>query len=316
MRICVFGAGGLGGYFGGRLAVAGADVTLIARGAHLAALREDGLRVRSVMGDFEARVAATDDPAEVGPVDMVLFTVKSYDTDAAARSLRPMLRQGNGQVPATAVVSLQNGVDNEERIAAAIGREYVVGGVAYILTSIAEPGVIYHVGGPTSLVFGELDGGRTERVERLLEACRQAGVKAELADDIRVALWSKYAFLCALAGMTAAVRLPIGEIRAEPAAMAQLGQLIEEGWRVARAEGVSLEDGYVERQMAFVETIEAGGFSSLYHDLVTGHRMELEALHGEMVRRAHRAGVDVPATRAVYAILSPWAKRNEPVQSR
>jgi 2-dehydropantoate 2-reductase len=281
MRICVFGAGGLGGYFGGRLAAAGNEVTLIARGAHLAALRDSGLRVRSVMGDFEARVAATDDPATVGAVDVVLFTVKSYDTDEAARSLRPMLRRADGRLPATAVVSLQNGVDNEERIAAASGHEHVVGGVAYILTSIAEPGVVHHVGGPASLVFGELDGRRSARVEQLLETCRQAGIKAEVADDIRVALWTKYAFLCALAGMTDAVRLPIGEIRTNPAASEMLSQLIEEGWRVARAEGVALPDDYVERQMAFVEAIEAGGYSSLYHDLVTGHRMELEALHGE-----------------------------------
>jgi 2-dehydropantoate 2-reductase len=287
-------------------------VTLIARGAHLAALRESGLRVRSVMGDFEARVAATDDPAEVGPVDVILFTVKSYDTDEAARSLRPMLRQADGRLPATAVVSLQNGVDNEERIAAAIGREHVVGGVAYILTSIAEPGVVDHVGGPTSLVFGELDGRRSARVEQLLETCRQAEIKAEVADDIRLALWAKYAFLCALAGMTAAVRLPIGEIRANPAASAMLRQLIEEGWRVARAESVALPDDYVERQMAFVETIEPGGYSSLYHDLMKGHRMELEALHGELLRRAQRAGVDAPATRTVYAVLSPWAGRNDP----
>lgn len=310
MRICVFGAGGLGGYFGGRLAQAGVDVTLIARGAHLAALRAGGLRVRSVTGDFETRVAATDDPAQVGPVDVVLFTVKSYDTDEAARSLRPMLRQADGRLPPTAVVSLQNGVDNEERIAAVIGRQHVVGGVAYILTSIAEPGVINHVGGPTSLVFGELDGTRSERVEQLLETCRQAGIKAEVADDIRGALWSKYAFLCALAGMTAAVRLPIGEIRADPAARTFFRQLIDDGWRVARAEDVALPDDYVERQMTLVETIEPGGYSSLYHDLVTGHRMELDALHGELLRRAVKAGVEVPATRAVHAILSPWAARN------
>jgi 2-dehydropantoate 2-reductase len=310
MRICVFGAGGLGGYFGGRLAQAGADVTLIARGAHLAALREGGLRIRSVMGDFETRVTATDDPAQVGPVDVILFTVKSYDTDEAARSLRPMLREGDGRWPATAVVSLQNGVDNEERIAAVIGRQHVVGGVAYILASIAEPGLINHVGGPTSLVIGELDGQRSARVEQLLETCRRSGIRAELATDIRVALWSKYAFLCALAGMTAAVRLPIGDIRDEPAARALLRSLIEEGWRVGRAEGVALPDDYVERQMAFVETIEPGGYSSLYHDLVTGHRMELDALHGELLRRGMKADVEVPATRAVHAILSPWAARN------
>jgi 2-dehydropantoate 2-reductase len=310
MRIAVFGAGGLGGYFGARFAQAGAEVHLIARGAHLAAVRSTGLTVRSVLGDFHVTLPATDDPAEIGPVDVVLFAVKSYDTEEAARHLAPLLRAGPPGTSATAVVSFQNGIDNEEKLAAAIGWEHVVGGVCYVFSAIAEPGVISHTGGPTSLIFGEFSGQRTRRVERLLDLCRQAGVRAEIADDIRVALWSKYAFLCALAGMTAAVRLPIGEIRADPAARATFGAIVEEGWRLAGAEGVPLAADFVDRQMAFVDGLEAEGFSSLHHDLVTGHRMELEPLHGELVRRAERAGMDVPASRAVYAILSPWARRN------
>ena len=312
MRIAVFGAGALGGYFGGRLAQAGADVHLIARGAHLAALRERGLSVRSVFGDFHVEARATDDPGEIGPVDLVLFSVKSYDTQAAAARLAPLLRPAAADRYATGVVSFQNGIDNEEKIAAAVGWEHVVGGVGYIFATVAEPGVIEHIGGPANLVFGEFGGQRTQRVEELLALCRRAGVTAEIANDIRVALWSKYAFLCALAGMTAALRLPIGEIRADPAARAMLRAIIEEGWHVARAERVALPEDYVERQMGFVDSLVPEGFSSLHHDLVTGHRMELDALHGELLRRAARAVVDVPATRSVYAILSPWATRNSP----
>jgi len=310
MRIAVFGAGGLGGYFGGRLALAGADVQLIARGAHLAALRARGLAVRSVLGDFEVRLPATDDATDVGPVDFVFFTVKSYDTDQAAQRLAPLLRPAGSNPYATAVVSFQNGIDNEERIAAVIGGEHVVGGVSYVFASIAEPGVISHTGGPSSLIFGEFSGERSERVEALLELCRRADVKADIADDIRVVLWTKYAFLCGLSGMTAAVRLPVGEIRADAAAREMLRAMIDEGWRVARAQGVPLADDFVVRQMDFFDGIEAGGFSSLHHDLQTGHRMELEALHGELLRQAQLSGVDVPATRAVHAILSPWARRN------
>lgn len=312
MRICVFGAGGLGGYFGARLARAGADVHLIARGAHLAALRASGLTVRSVLGDFRVELPATDDPQAVGPVDIVLFTVKSYDTEQAATQLAPLLRTTKPDRPATGVISFQNGIDNEEKIADAVGWEHVVGGVSYIFAKLSEPGVISHTGGPSNLIFGEFNGERTRRVEDFLDQCRRADIKAEIATDIRIALWSKYAFLCAMAGMTSAIRLPVGEIRSDPQARDFLRTLIEEGWRLARAEGAGLPDDFVDRQMSFVDGLEAGGFSSLHHDLTTGHRMELEALHGELVRRAERARIDVPATRAVYAMLSPWARRNWP----
>jgi 2-dehydropantoate 2-reductase len=310
VRIAVFGAGGLGGYFGARFAQAGESVHLIARGAHLAALRERGLTVHSGSGDLHVKLPATDDPTQIGAVDVVLFSVKSYDTDASAARLGPLLGLASAHRDATAVVSFQNGIDNEERIAAAIGEQHVVGGVCYIFASIAEPGVIEYVGGPARLVFGELDGQRTRRIEAFLAACRRASVDAEITDDIRAALWSKYVFLCALAGMTAAVRLPVGELRVDPSARAMLRALIEEGTRVARAEGVGLPGDYVERQMAFIDKLDPRGLSSLHHDLVTGHRMELEALHGELLRRAARAGVDLPASRAAYAILSPWARRN------
>jgi len=305
MRIAVFGAGGVGGYFGGKLANAGVDVTFIARGAHLAALRERGLRVRSVHGDFELRTpAVTDDPAEIGPVDYVLVTVKSPQTTEVAHRLGPLLGD------ATAVVSLQNGVDNEEKLATAVGGDHVVGGAAYIFATIAEPGVIRHTGGPTTITVGEWTGGTSERVGRLVEACRAAGFGADESPSIKTTLWTKFAFICALAGTTAAIRLPIGEIRAAPAARELFYRVVTETCEVGRAEGVDLPADLPEKHLAFTDKLEPGGYSSLHHDLTQGNPMELDALLGEVVRRGARAGVPTPMSEALYAILQPWQIRN------
>jgi 2-dehydropantoate 2-reductase len=305
VRIAVVGVGGVGGYFGGRLAQAGEEVHLIARGAHLEALRRKGLRVRSVTGEFEVKVPATDDPAEVGPVDHVLFCVKSYDTGSAAPSLGPLLRERTG------VVSLQNGVDNEDILTRQLGERHVMGGVAFIFSTIAEPGVIAQTGGPRRILVGEMDGSRSDRVEELVATCRAAQIDAEATGDIRLALWDKLAFICAQAGMTAAVRLPIGEVREVPEAMALFRRIVEEVRAVAAAEGVELAEDAVDRHEAFARGLEPGSFSSLHDDLVRGRRMELEALHGSVVRRAGVHGVSVPASEAVYAVLRPWAVWNE-----
>lgn len=304
IKIAVYGAGGVGGYFGGRLADAGADVHLIARGEHLEAIRRDGLRVESVFGDFHVDVPASDAPTEIGPCDYVLFTVKSVDTEAAARQLGPLLDDD------TAVISLQNGIDNEAKLADEIGAEHVMGGVAYVLSYIADPGVIEHTGGPTSVVFGELDGSRSVRAERFLEWWDRAGVDAELSEDIRAVLWEKAGFICALAGMTAAVRLPIGSIRSVPESWEMFRRLLEEVYTVAAAQGVELPDETVAEKMEMAEWLEADAYSSLHYDLTQGKPMELEALHGAVVRRAREADVDVPMNEAVYAILRPWAERN------
>lgn len=302
MRIAVIGAGGLGGTFGGRLARAGEEVHFVARGRHLEAMRSSGLRVESILGDFAlapAETLATDDPTTIGPVDIVLFTVKSYDTDSAAAALAPLLG------PETAVISLQNGIDNEERIAAMVGSEHVVGGVAWIFAGIAAPGVVRHTGGPARIAFGELDGGRSERLESFLAACQRATIAAEIADDIRVALWTKYAFICAQAGLTAATRQPIGIIRETPATWTQFRAVIDEAISVGRAEGVSLADNLVDRQMAAAASLDPALFSSLHDDLVGGRRLELDALLGELLRRAERVGVVVPTAAVLYAILLP-----------
>ena len=304
MKVLVLGAGGVGGYFGGRLAVAGHDVAMVARGPHLAALQEHGLRLRSVRGDVDVRLPVAEDPAAFGPVDVVLFCVKAYDTASAAAGLTPVLG------PETAVVSLQNGVDNEDLLATVLGPDHVVGGAAFIFSIITEPGVVTHTSGPARIVFGERDDRQSERVEQLLAACLDAGIDADIAPDISAVLWTKLAFICATAGMTASVRLPLGDIRDSPPAWAMFRQIVTEVVDLARLEGVALRDGVVEQQVGFAAALPAESYSSLHHDLVTGRRMELDALHGSVVRRAERHGLPVPACAAVAAILAPWARRN------
>jgi 2-dehydropantoate 2-reductase len=307
VKVGVLGAGGVGGYFGGRLARSGTEVHFLARGAHLQALREKGLRVRSTLGDFGLSVAATDDPAEIGPCDYVLFCVKAYDTEAAAARLGALIGES------TAVVSLQNGIDNEEKVAAAIGWEHVMGGAAFIFSTIAEPGVIDHTGGPARIVFGEMDGHRerTARAERLLELFVKAGVDADVSIDIRSVLWNKFAFICAQAGMTASVRLPIAEIREVPESWVMFRRIVEEVAAVAMAEGVIIGPEAIDRHLGFARQLEASSTSSLHYDLTHGRRMELEALHGTVVKLASERGISVPMSEAVYAILRPWAARNE-----
>jgi 2-dehydropantoate 2-reductase len=306
VKVAVVGVGGVGGYYGGRLARAGTEVALVARGEHLAAIRERGLRVRGPDEDFVVHVAASDDPRELGPSDAVLFCVKSYDTVSAAALLDPLLRAG------TAVVSLQNGVDNEEKIAARIGAEHVLGGASFILASITGPGVVEKTGALARVAFGELDGSRSERAERLLTEFHAAGIDADLTDDIRRVLWDKYAFLCALAGLTAVTRLPIDQLLGVPESRELFRQLVGEAAIVARAEGIELGDGFVDEKLAFADALEPGGFSSLHHDLTSGRRLELDALHGELTSRAARHGIPVPVSQVVYALLRPWQRALQP----
>jgi 2-dehydropantoate 2-reductase len=302
MRIAVIGVGGTGAYFGGLLARAGHDVAFLARGATLAALRERGLTVKSAtVGDFALPVVATDDPAAVGPVDLVLFCVKSYDTDAAARLLPPLVG------PETAVLSVQNGVDNEERLAAVVGPATVLGAIAGVSAYIEAPAVIAERGGATIIRFGELAGGVSPRAERLAGELAGAGFAIEALPDMRVQLWEKFVFICAFSGVTSLARLPIGAIRAEPAADRLYRGVMDEVATVGRAAGVALPDDSAERWYRQSASLPPGIYGSMYHDLAAGRRMELEGLNGTVVRLGEARGIPTPLNFAVYAALRPHA---------
>jgi 2-dehydropantoate 2-reductase len=234
----------------------------------------------------------------------VLFTVKSYDTRVAGEACRPLIGDN------TAVVSLQNGVDNEDTLAALVGEDHVMGGVAKIFSTIQSPGHVVHTHGPADLVFGELDGSTSERGVALLHAFREAGVNAVLSNDIRLELWAKWAFICAQAGMTAATQLPIGEIRSVNESRRLFVEIAQTVTEVAHAEGIELPADMAERCMNFADALEASGRSSLYHDMRHGKRMELEALLGHLSHKAAEFDISSPAVDVIFSLLRPWAVRN------
>ena len=301
MRIVMLGAGGVGGYFGGKLARAGEDVTFVARGAHLAAIQADGLRVRSVTdGEWVVKATAVEDPRGQPPADVVFLTVKANDTEAVLERARPLVG------PETMVVSLQNGVQSAETIARLFGPDAAVGGVAYVFAVIEAPGVVSHtlLG---RIAFGELDGRRTPRCERLLGAVEHAGIPVELVPDIRRVLWEKYLLICAQAGMTSLARAPAGVLRAHAPTWAMYRALVEEVAAVGRAEGVALPPDVVDTVMKNAEGLAPGALSSMHFDLTQGKPLELDALHGHVVRLGRRHGVPTPMATAVYAALLPHA---------
>jgi 2-dehydropantoate 2-reductase len=301
MRIAVMGTGGTGGYFGGMLARAGNDVTFIARGAHLAAIRTGGLAIHSRMsGDFVVRAAVTDDPATVGPVDLVLFCVKTYDNDVCAGQIRPLIG------PDTVVLPVQNGVDSADQIGRAVGVEHVIGGVAQIIASVASPGVVVQTGGPCRLQIGELDGRASERTERLAVLLDKSHIGVAVRSDIQVALWEKLIFICAFSGMTALTRLPIGPILASPECCRLFRSVLDEAAAVGMATGVPLTPETADKGQLLAERCEPWGSSSLYHDLAAGRRLELESLNGTIVRLGHSHGVPAPNNRVICAALEPY----------
>jgi 2-dehydropantoate 2-reductase len=301
MRIAVMGAGGVGGYFGARLAQAGHDVAFVARGAHLAAMRERGLTVRSALGDVHLpSPVATDDPAALSPVDIVLFAVKLWDTEPAAQAIRPLIANGGVVVP------FQNGVDSVERIGAIVGAERVMGGVAQIAATIAEPGVIGHTGTMARLRFGPVLAAQRPVADALLAACNGAGIDAELVVDIRRALWEKFVFLAAFSGLTSVARQPIGVLRADADMRNVLEAAMREAWAVGRAQGIALADDFVAQLMSFADGLPAEMKSSMLNDLVAGNRLEAPWLCGAVARMATAAGVPAPVHSTLYAALKPY----------
>jgi 2-dehydropantoate 2-reductase len=300
----MMGSGGVGGLYGGRLANAGYDVTFVARGAHLAAMRDHGLLIESeAQGNVLIKpVKVTDDPLSAGTPDLIIFGVKLWDTEAAAKSLKPIVG------PNTAVLSLQNGVVKDDILRAVFGDKAVMGGVAYVGTHIARPGVINQVGTLQRLVFGEYDGTKSARAEALLAALLKAGIQAELSTDIRRTLWEKYTFLVGLSGATASMRTTVGPVREHPQTRAFLHDLMKEAVAVGRALGVALPEDYADDRLAFADGVPGTMDSSLHHDLKNGNRLEVEWLAGGVVQLGQKVGVPTPCNRAVWDLLALHAQ--------
>lgn len=304
MRIVVFGSGSVGGYFGGCLARAGEDVVFIARGEHLRVIQARGLRVDSPKGDFTVHPAhATDDPGQVGPADVIILGVKTWQVAEAAEAMRPMLG------PDTFVVPLQNGVEAPAQLAAALGAGHVVGGLCRIICMIAGPGHIKHLGGEPTIVVGELDRRSSERTERLRLAFERAGVVAKVATDIHVALWEKLLFLAPWSGLGAITRAPIGAMLAAPQTRQLLEDAMAEIAAVARARGIPLGDDVVSRHMRFLEAAPPEGTASMQRDIIAGRPSELESQSGAVVRLGREAGVPTPVHTFIYGSLLPMELR-------
>lgn len=305
MRFAIVGSGAVGGYFGAKLARNGLDVTFIARGAHLAAIRQEGLRVQSPkLGDFVVHAAAHDDPAEVGPVDVVLFTVKAYDNPEALKLLPPLLG------PDTIVLTLQNGVDSADDVAAAAGPSRVLGGTTYVATALEAPGLIVQTGVHRSIIFGEAFGDRTRisaRVQRIAEVMGPADIQVTPVADGRVPVWDKFVYLAPFSGFTGAARLPIGGIWGDPHVREMFYAAAREIAALAAAEGVAISPDRFARLEDYMDNIPPTTRSSLLIDLEMGKRIEVEALQGAAVRRAARHGVPMPITATLYAVLRPYA---------
>ena len=301
MRIAILGSGAVGGYYGAKLARAGHDVTFIARGAHLAAIRERGLQIKSaVLGDFAARARAENDTSKVGPVDLVLVAVKTYDNATALPLLRPMLGD------ATTVLTVQNGVDSPSEVAAIAWEARTLGGTTYIATALEAPGLIVQTGDHRRIVFGEAFGELprvSERVTRIHEAFAGADIQSFPVGDGRVPIWEKFVFLAALAGFTGAARLPIGPVWADPFTREMFLAGSREIEAVARAEGVPVAADVVERIVPYVNAIPGSMRSSLLIDLQQGKRIEVEALQGTVVRRGAALGIPTPIISTLYSVL-------------
>ncbi len=301
MKIAVMGAGALGGYFGGRLAAGGHDVTLIARGAHLAAIRADGLRIFSPKGDLHVPgIAATDDPGSVGPVDVVLFMVKNYDVDEAARAIAPIV------VGDTMVVTCQNGVSAPDRVGAVIGAKHVVPGVVRMPADIPEPGVIRHGAAVDRFSFGEVGGAVSARCAAFRDALIEAGAEGVIPDDIVHDLWAKFIVQSALASITALTRLDIGPLRENPASRDLFLGAIAEANRVGRAAVPDLPEGIIEKSWEFLNGFPRTMHASMLDDLLKGRRIELDYLGGEVVRLGEKHGIPTPIHSVLTAALTPF----------
>ena len=298
MRIAIFGSGGVGGYFGGRLAQAGEDVTFIARGEHLRAIQTTGLRVESLDGDFLIKPArATDSVSEVGEVDLVILGVKAWQVPEAARAIKPIV------VPETTVLPLQNGVDAVGELIAELGTAPVVGGLCKIVSLLVEPGHIRHAGFAPAVVIGELDNRRSDRIVAIEETFNRAGLNTKIASDIQVALWMKFLFIASFSGVGAMANAPAGVLRSDPELRAQVLRAMNEIYELAHARNVILPSDAIETAMASVDALPADATSSMQRDIAAGRPSELESQNGAVVRMAGEAGIKVPTHESIYEAL-------------
>jgi 2-dehydropantoate 2-reductase len=304
MRFCIVGSGAVGGYYGAKLARAGHDVTFIARGAHLQAIRERGLTIKSQLGDFTVRARAEDRAENVPPTDVAIFAVKAYSNPEAVPLLEKIVRRGG------VALTLQNGVDSVDEVAAVLGPERLLGGSTYIAAALGEPGLVEQTGTHRRIVFGEVFGDRSrisDRVQAISDAFTSADIVSEPVADARVPIWEKFCYLAPFAAFTGASRLPIGPLWAEPFTRQQISAAVSELEALARAEGVALAGGLVDRVAGYIDQIPPTTRSSLLIDLQQGKPIEVEALVGAVVRRGERHGVSTPIIAALYAVLRPHA---------
>jgi 2-dehydropantoate 2-reductase len=311
MKFAILGSGAVGGYFGAKLARAGQDVTFIARGAHLEAIRSKGLEVRSAtLGDFQVRAAAESDTAKVGPVEVVIVSVKAYDNATALPMLMPLMG------PDTVVLTLQNGVDSVNEVAAVVGEDHVLGGTTYVATALEGPGLIVQTGVHRSIIFGEVYGDRgliSRRVQAIADILATADIQVTPVADARVPIWDKFVYLVAFSGFTGASRLAIGHIWKYPKVQEMFYATAREIAAIAEAEGVTISANRFDTLKDYMDHIPPATRSSLLIDLEQGKRIEVEALQGAAVRRAHKLGVPIPITSTLYAVLKAW--ENGPVKS-
>jgi len=310
MRIAIFGTGGAAGYFGARLAQAGEDVTFIARGDHLRAIQQHGLAVASVNGDFTILPAnATGQPSDIGPVDAVILGVKTWQVMEAANAMAPLIARD------TCVLPLQNGVEVSEQLAAVVGRDHVLGGLASIISFIEAPGRLNHQGGPSSIAFAELDNRPSERVARLTATMENAGIPVSVPANIQAALWTKFLFVTAWGGMGAVTRAPIGVLRRLPDTRQLLERLMHETQTLALARNVRLPEDTVASAMAMIDSLPEEGTTSLQRDIIDSRPSELEAWNGAAVRLGHASSMPVPTHETIYNFLVPQERRAQGKES-
>jgi len=300
MKIAIMGTGGVGGYYGGLLAQSGQEVTFIARGAHLRAIREQGLKVKSVHGDFTVSSAkATDTPAEVGPMDMILFATKTYQTDEAAQLITPMVAQN------TVIVPLQNGIDAADRIGRVVGMEHLLGGVTWLSAAIEAPGLIGQYSQFRRIALGEFSGEMTPRLKAAFDALQATGATVEVSDAILKVLWTKFVFIAPVMAMGSLTRVTFGEYRHVPEARTVLTEAISEVAAVAKAKGVTLDKDVVDTTLAFIDSSAPGIKPSMQRDVESGKPSELESMIGAVVRLGAEHNVPTPAMKFAYAMLKP-----------